>query len=667
VLARLALAVVVLSCVMTLAGASSGAYADPGKRISAFAGLTLARLVNGHSLSGKWTTTRAIVDHHAVRLTILNDHPQAARDSQNPLGLTPAPAPGGDPLPADAGRFFVDPQGSAAQDAQDSQYQAERQALEYIASQPGTQRFGCFSFAPSNNIPDIGTAVSDYLERASTEEPGSIPLLSTYQLVTLGGCGSLSYQQVIESFAQGIGSDPAVLFLEMDSIITMPPASSPERAVRLSELQYAINTLIANCPHLVIYLDAGAADALPAQETASLLEQAGIGEINGFFLNSTHFDWTSREIEYGNEIDCYIKYGLDTNCIGSPAVPGGVRFVVNTGENGQGLLKPPDVVSQGSEVLCNPINRGLGPVPTTQTGYANVDMFAWPSRPGGSSGNASSGGSCANAALASLELSGTPTGVDCANLPLASLGADAPPTAVYWPQYAQMLYDCRGGLGPPIPTVGLASSANPSVTGQRVTYTATIVPAPDGGAVTFLDNGSVIAGCTRAPVDAGGTATCPITYATAGAHMVQAEYLGDSSFPSSESVAVAQAVRVSLAIVRSPSANSRTVTFTIACAERSGGCQTTGTLATSETRRGKQIVAVSANAKHTQRTVVVGKTTAMIAAGKTKTIMIALNRIGKRLLAQFRALPLTVTITLTADRDQSTVATSRLTLKRMRF
>jgi hypothetical protein len=57
-------------------------------------------------------------------------------------------APGGDPLPADAASasFFVDPQGPAARDAQDSQYQAETQALEYIAGQPGTERFGCFSW-----------------------------------------------------------------------------------------------------------------------------------------------------------------------------------------------------------------------------------------------------------------------------------------------------------------------------------------------------------------------------------------------------------------------------------------------------------------------------------------------------------------------------------------
>jgi hypothetical protein len=58
-------------------------------------------------------------------------------------------------------------------------------------------------------------------------------------------------------------------------------------------------------------------------------------------------------------------------------------------------------------------------------------------------------------------------------------------------------------------------------------------------------------------------------------------------------------------------------------------------------------------------TVGVGKATVTIAAGKTKTITIKLNRTGRRLLAKFKKLPLT----LTADVQPSTVATTKLTLE----
>jgi len=200
-----------------------------------------------------------------------------------------------------------------------------------------------------------------------------------------------SYHNFIEGFAQGIGSYRAVLFLEMDSIITMPCLSQHGKALREHELKDAIDVLTANCPHLVIYLDAGAADALSARQAARYLRASGVAEIQGFFLNATHFDWTKHEIRYGEKIS---------------ALTGGKHFVVNTGENGRGPLRPRDIVHAGLEVLCNPPGRGLGPLPTPDTGYRNVDMFAWTSNPG------ESGGSCV---------------------------PGAPPTGVYWPAYAAML------------------------------------------------------------------------------------------------------------------------------------------------------------------------------------------------------------------------------------
>jgi endoglucanase len=140
--------------------------------------------------------------------------------------------------------------------------------------------------------------------------------------------------------------------------------------IRLHELHDAIDVL-SNDPHLVVYLDAGAADAVPAKRIAHLLEQAGISQIQGFFLNSTHFDWTSKEIKFGEEIS---------------RLTGGKHFVINTAENGQGPLVPKDRAKNGNEVLCNPAGRGLGPKPTTDTGYKNVDAFAWIANPGVSGG-----------------------------------------------------------------------------------------------------------------------------------------------------------------------------------------------------------------------------------------------------------------------------------------
>ena len=323
---------------------------------------------------------------HAV-LVINNDIPVLPAQPGNPLGGASPVA--GNPLAG--ATFFVDPQDDPAVAAK------QNPQLNVIARQPGTARFGTFSFT-SPYVGDIATAASRYLARAQQQQPGSTALLSTYRIVA-GQCSRpagqrqdtpaevQSYENFANGLAQGIGSYKAVLFLEQDSLITTPCLTPTGLTERMSELKYAISVLSKD-PHLVIYLDAGAADALPASRAAQLLNLAGVSQIQGFFLNATHFDWTKNEIAYGEKVS---------------RLTGGKHFVINTGENGRGPQVPRDRVHQGNEVLCNPTGMGLGPLPSTHTGFANVDAFEWTSNPG------ESGGHC---------------------------GAGAPPTGAYWPAYA---------------------------------------------------------------------------------------------------------------------------------------------------------------------------------------------------------------------------------------
>ncbi|HUE27266.1 MAG TPA: hypothetical protein VMP89_10875, partial [Solirubrobacteraceae bacterium] len=128
-------------------------------------------------------------------LTILNDDPADPPPAGNPLGLQPAPT-GTDPLAG--AQFFVDPQSEAATAAK------SHPALDVIASQPGTARFGSFSYG-SPYVPDIGTAVSRYLTRAAATEPGTVPLLATYRLVhgVHGNGDSPAEQQAYHNFILG--------------------------------------------------------------------------------------------------------------------------------------------------------------------------------------------------------------------------------------------------------------------------------------------------------------------------------------------------------------------------------------------------------------------------------------------------------------------------------
>ncbi len=92
-------------------------------------------------------------------------------------------------------------------------------------------------------------------------------------------------------------------------------------------------------------------------------------------------------------------------------------------------------------------------------------------------------------------------------------------------------------------TTSLASSANPSIVGQSVTYTATVSPVPDGGTVAFSDNGSPIAACQQQPVNtATGQATCTVTYNVVGSHSLIATYSGDFNYAGSTSAVLIQKV-----------------------------------------------------------------------------------------------------------------------------
>jgi endoglucanase len=269
-------------------------------------------------------------------------------------------------------------------------------ALKTISSQPGTARFGSFTFG-HNGVPNIATAVSRYLIRASVEEPGAVPLLATYRVVH-GLCGHASdsradvasYKGLHRRVREGHRLLPRGAVPRDGLDITMPCLSRHGQAVREHELQYAIDTLTANCPHLVIYLDAGAADALSAKQAPGTCgvrapRDPGLLPQRHPFRLDRERDPVRRE-----DLGPY----------------GGQAFVVNTGTNGRGPLRLTDIVHEGNEVLCNPPGRGLVPRLTADTGFPNVDMFAWTTNPG------ESGGPCR---------------------------PGAPKTGVFWPAYALML------------------------------------------------------------------------------------------------------------------------------------------------------------------------------------------------------------------------------------
>ncbi|MGZ4198799.1 MAG: Ig-like domain repeat protein, partial [Thermoleophilia bacterium] len=88
-------------------------------------------------------------------------------------------------------------------------------------------------------------------------------------------------------------------------------------------------------------------------------------------------------------------------------------------------------------------------------------------------------------------------------------------------------------------TTTLKSSANPSTSGQSVTFTAKVSPAGATGSVTFKDGSTVLGTATLA----GGSATLTTSTLAVGSHTITAVYGGNTNCAGSTSATLTQVVK----------------------------------------------------------------------------------------------------------------------------
>jgi uncharacterized membrane protein len=98
----------------------------------------------------------------------------------------------------------------------------------------------------------------------------------------------------------------------------------------------------------------------------------------------------------------------------------------------------------------------------------------------------------------------------------------------------------------PTPDVSVASTPNPSIYGQPVTFTATVSAATSGlptptGTVIFMD-GATVLNPGGAALDTSGIATFSTSSLAVASHSIMAVYSGDSNYSSSTSAPVTQVV-----------------------------------------------------------------------------------------------------------------------------
>jgi hypothetical protein len=245
--------------------------------------------------------------------------------------------------------------------------------LEKIGNYPQAHQFSLYTAGGSG--PAIFTQVQNYLCRMQRTDPAAAAEMTTYFIPHGGGCSggnNPNFDAEVNAFRDAVGDFPALIFVEEDAIDTICWRSPAAIAQREELLKYEIDTL-SQLPHALLYVEGGTSDANSPAKAARVLNASDASKIRGFFTNDTHFNWAYKEIQYANKVS---------------ALTGGLHFVVDTRGDGNGPLLNPHPVTQGTEQLCNPPGRGLGPKPGASNGRSygmyspHLDGFVWVTTPG---------------------------------------------------------------------------------------------------------------------------------------------------------------------------------------------------------------------------------------------------------------------------------------------
>jgi endoglucanase len=253
-----------------------------------------------------------------------------------------------------------------------------------IANRPRGVWFGRFT------RPNFRAKVQNFINCAQYMQPGSVPTMVVLRAQS-SQCNS-SYtgggkaedartRKWYRDFKEAVGDARVIIAFEPDSIGTISCLKASRRASRRALLKYGVSQM-AKIPNATVYLEATASDWKSPSYSASLLKAMGVNKVRGFMVNVTHFDWTINNIRYGRKISKKI---------------GGKPFMVSTSYNGRGPVHYKARNGRRINVFCNVRYRGVGPAPTTSTGYKNVDAFLYLNRPG-ISGAGSCNGAPANGA-----------------------------------------------------------------------------------------------------------------------------------------------------------------------------------------------------------------------------------------------------------------------------
>lgn len=260
----------------------------------------------------------------------------------------------------------------------------QKAELAKLALQPQVRWFGAWQ------TPDrVGALIRGYINNVQAGNPDTLVQLATFNLwpdgegaknVAMTPGQQATYRQWVDTAAAAIGNARVAIVVEPDLGVAL---KSIDTCTRLALASYSAQ-VFSRLPNATVYLDASAADWLPAPYAVEMLIRAGVGYARGFALGATHYDSVlgpSGNVAYAQTVAAGLagRGYLDKHAVIDTADTGhpftwGQYYAANP----QGQFDNAPVCHSASEQIC----WALGSNPTGATAdTANVDAYLWFGRP----------------------------------------------------------------------------------------------------------------------------------------------------------------------------------------------------------------------------------------------------------------------------------------------
>tara|TARA_B110000037_G_C16984123_1_gene450316 strand:- start:64 stop:906 length:843 start_codon:yes stop_codon:yes gene_type:complete len=212
------------------------------------------------------------------------------------------------------------------------------------------------------------------IQRLLNRAKPQLPILVMYNIpnrdigqYSKGGASTTQrYFDYVQRFAKGVGDSSPIVIYEPDALPHSMLLSDEDKEYRLKLMKKSLEYLTENC-NGIFYVDVGHSNWLKPEVIGDLLNKVSNPKVRGFSVNSCNYRTTKECIRWSRKISKF----RDRD-----------HFVIDTSRNGQGPL---------DDEWCNPIGRGLGEFPSTDTSYPKCDAYLWVKIPGESDGKCNGG------------------------------------------------------------------------------------------------------------------------------------------------------------------------------------------------------------------------------------------------------------------------------------